>query len=198
MTVVRRERLTRAQSQQRTRAAVVAAAVELFLTEGFRTTSLDVVAAAAGYTRGAVYSNFADKAAMGIAVVDELYRREERRLAELIETEPPDRLIDALSTWAEATVGDPRWMQLEIEVAALSGGNNRAATVERHARLRALCRRLIDRFVDESAGVDRDLLALGLVGMALGVGFQRAADPAIGGAQVGEMFRLLLPGACSR
>jgi AcrR family transcriptional regulator len=55
----RRERGTK---RQRTRAALVAAALDLMSEKGFAATSLDEIAARAGMTKGAIYSNFASKA----------------------------------------------------------------------------------------------------------------------------------------
>ncbi len=68
-------RLTRAESQARTRALIVDAATRLFLRDGFQVNSLEQIGEDAGFTRGAVYSNLPSKTAMGIAVIDELYER---------------------------------------------------------------------------------------------------------------------------
>jgi AcrR family transcriptional regulator len=62
--------LTRAQQQERTRAALVDAADAIFARDGFHAASLDDIAAAAGYTKGAIYSNFANKAGLYLAVLD--------------------------------------------------------------------------------------------------------------------------------
>jgi AcrR family transcriptional regulator len=62
--------LPRAQQQERTRAALVDAAATVFAREGFHAASLDEIAAAAGFTKGAVYSNFANKAGLYLAVLD--------------------------------------------------------------------------------------------------------------------------------
>ena len=61
-------RLTRAESQERTRRLLVEAATRLFLRDGFRATSLETIAEEAGFSRGAVYSNFASKTAIGVVV----------------------------------------------------------------------------------------------------------------------------------
>jgi AcrR family transcriptional regulator len=58
---VTRKRATRAERRLSIRAALVAAAAELFATQGFRTTTVDQIAEAAGVTTGAVYSNFGGK-----------------------------------------------------------------------------------------------------------------------------------------
>src|SRR5512132_2071409 len=69
---------TRVGRQARTKAELIDAAERLFSTSGFDATSLGAVADAAGYTKGAVYSNFASKEALFFAVYE---RRVERHLA---------------------------------------------------------------------------------------------------------------------
>lgn len=62
-------RLTRAQTQQRNRTRVLAAARDEFLRHGFRDATVDGIAERAELTRGAVYSNFAGKRALYFAVL---------------------------------------------------------------------------------------------------------------------------------
>ena len=74
-----RTALTRADRQARTRQELVDAAERLFTTSGFHATSVDAVADAAGYTKGAVYSNFDSKEDLFFAVYE---RRVDRRVEE--------------------------------------------------------------------------------------------------------------------
>ena len=62
-------RLTRAQQQERTRAAVLAAAREEFAERGYANAKVDRIAERADLTRGAVYSNFPSKRAVYLAVL---------------------------------------------------------------------------------------------------------------------------------
>jgi AcrR family transcriptional regulator len=62
-------RLTRAQQQARTRAAVLAAAREEFAERGYADAKVDQIADRAELTRGAVYSNFPSKRALYLAVL---------------------------------------------------------------------------------------------------------------------------------
>jgi AcrR family transcriptional regulator len=62
-------RLTRAQQQERTRAAVLAAAWEEFAERGYGEATVDRIAERAELTRGAVYSNFPSKRAVYLAVL---------------------------------------------------------------------------------------------------------------------------------
>jgi AcrR family transcriptional regulator len=197
MTATGGKRLTRAESRERTRMRIIDAATVLFLRGGFQATSLEQVAEEAGYTVGAVYSNFESKTAVGVAVIDELYACEEQRLSESLSKVPDgdtDAVFEALSRWADSTIGDPDWTRLEIEIAAFSASeeSHRAATAARHARLRASCRELVAERLGAASPLDPDLLAIAVVGLALGVGAQRAADPSIPGRAWSEALRALV------
>ena len=54
-------RVTRAERQAQTRERLIEVAREMFLSDGYAATSLDKVAVRAGFSKGAVYSNFAGK-----------------------------------------------------------------------------------------------------------------------------------------
>lgn len=73
---------TRAERRVKTREALIDAAGRLFVREGFHATSLDAIADEAGYTKGAVYSNFDGKEDLFFALYE---RRVERRVHELEE-----------------------------------------------------------------------------------------------------------------
>ncbi len=55
------DRLTREAKRQQTRADLLEAATRVFAENGFAATTLDQIAAEAGYTKGAIYSNFQSK-----------------------------------------------------------------------------------------------------------------------------------------
>ena len=65
-------RLTRAQQQERTRAAVLGAARREFARHGYAEAKVDRIADRAELTRGAVYSNFPSKRALYLAVLVDL------------------------------------------------------------------------------------------------------------------------------
>ncbi|MBT2483479.1 MULTISPECIES: TetR/AcrR family transcriptional regulator [unclassified Microbacterium] len=62
---------TRAERQRETREALVIAARESFARDGYHAASLEGIAADAGFSKGAVYSNFEGKAALFLAVMDD-------------------------------------------------------------------------------------------------------------------------------
>lgn len=57
-------------AKQRTREALIAAAVELFAAQGLDSPSLDAICERAGYTRGAFYVHFKDRDDLLVAVMD--------------------------------------------------------------------------------------------------------------------------------
>ncbi len=71
---------TREERRARTREDLIDAAERLFKRDGFHATSVDSVAEEAGYTKGAVYSNFESKEDLFFAVFE---RRARTRVAQL-------------------------------------------------------------------------------------------------------------------
>ncbi|MCG8482915.1 MAG: TetR/AcrR family transcriptional regulator [Clostridia bacterium] len=65
-----KKRLSRAEAKARTREELLKAARVVFARYGFHGTSLDMVAEAAGYTKGAVYANFSGKDDLYLALLD--------------------------------------------------------------------------------------------------------------------------------
>ncbi len=61
---------TRAERQRETRAALVGSALYVFARDGFHGANLEEIANQAGYSKGAVYSNFEGKAELFLAVLD--------------------------------------------------------------------------------------------------------------------------------
>ena len=77
----RHRRLTRPETQALTRRRLLDAAADVFGEKGFRAASLTDVADSAGYTIGAVYSNFASKDELFHALMRERLRIAEEGLA---------------------------------------------------------------------------------------------------------------------
>jgi AcrR family transcriptional regulator len=73
-------RLSRAERREQTRQELISAAEACFVSRGFHASSVDQVAERAGYTKGAVYSNFAAKEDLFFAVYE---RRVEQVLTEV-------------------------------------------------------------------------------------------------------------------
>ena len=110
-------RLTRAERQQQTRAELLAAAQRVFLRDGFHGASMSEIAEDAGYTFGAVYSNFQNKDDLFLAVID---AEEQRRVPLHV-----DFLLDAPSLeeglrasareYAQYAQQHPNWTAVYVE-----------------------------------------------------------------------------------
>jgi AcrR family transcriptional regulator len=87
-------RLTRAEQQERNRAAVLAAARDEFAERGYADAKVDRIAERAELTRGAVYSNFPSKRALYLAVLLEALEPCQH------DTQPALELADVLGEFA--------------------------------------------------------------------------------------------------
>jgi AcrR family transcriptional regulator len=184
-------RLTRAERQAGTRASILAAARVRFLRDGYAVTSLDQIAEDAGFSKGAVYSNFRDKPNLCREVLLGIHAE---KLAEVssIATAPGevDDLLIALGDWLEKTVGDVGWTMLEMEFAVLSRNNPGQTQMitslheGMHATVvdavRAVATRIgIGGFDDPAQSTKLSEMADVVVATTFGLGVQRAVDPSI-------------------
>lgn len=78
------ERWTRERRVEHTRSLLLDAAEEVFAEKGFTPASLDDIARAAGYTKGAIYKHFATKEDLFLAVSDRYWRRYFENFAEVM------------------------------------------------------------------------------------------------------------------
>ncbi|SDW84290.1 transcriptional regulator, TetR family [Albimonas donghaensis] len=108
-------RLTRDAARARTRAALLDSAGRVFARAGYAGASVEAIAEEAGYSKGAVYSNFASKEAL---FLDLLARRkaEEKAMAEAaLEAAGGDPLA-ALEAWAATAEAEADWALLAVEL----------------------------------------------------------------------------------
>jgi AcrR family transcriptional regulator len=176
-------RITRKESHAQTRERLVETAHQLFLADGYNATSLDKVAAEAGFSKGAVYSNFATKHELGLAVLDVLHLERALSLAQaVLAAESVDDRLDAFAKWADENIGDVGWTALEVEFATsnrhVSGVNQALAS-----RRRELTSLIADMIEQQAADLGLSLsarpedVAIQLLSLGIGLGVQRAFDP---------------------
>jgi AcrR family transcriptional regulator len=191
--------MSRAERQQRTRRELVDAAERLFTKQGFHATSLDAVAAEAGFTKGAVYSNFASKEDLFFAVYE---RRVDRRV-EQMETAIRDaptahaaiqRMIPGAGGRPQAEDG---WLAVFFEF---------WAHVLRHPELRerfaAQHRRVIEPLVNASLELPGDPIepdeaykvATARFAMQLGLQLERLTQPDVVDADLSRRMGLMFTG----
>ncbi|WP_328531932.1 TetR/AcrR family transcriptional regulator [Nocardioides sp. NBC_00368] len=194
-------RITRKESHAQTRVRLVQTAHRLFLSDGYNATSLDKVATEAGYSKGAVYSNFATKHDLGLAVLDVIHQERALSLASAVNgIETVEGRIDAFAGWAEANIGDVGWTALEVEFATstrrVPGVSQQLAN--RRRELTAAVAGLIEQQADElglTLPSPAEDAAVQLLSLGIGLGVQRAFDPDLSVASLVDLLRSLLEGA---
>jgi AcrR family transcriptional regulator len=209
---MKRKRRTQSERRQETREGILAAASRVFASNGFQGTSLDAVAEEAGFSRGAVYYNFADKEELFLELLDRRCAERARDIREVFGSGGGD--LDTTAEQAQlaarealdAMVGDPEWRALYLEFLAHAARDEgfRRAFAERTNEMRAA----LDEVVAERAAlVDEQALGmspqqLAVVIDALGVGLwahnmlhgPRTASPDLFSEAVG----LLVDGVIAR
>jgi AcrR family transcriptional regulator len=107
--------LSRAEQQAATRERLLAAAEEAFSRLGYGGASADMIAAEAGYSKGAFYSNFPNKEAI---LLELLRRYSERDMADLekLGNLEPDELRAAVTEWLNTAFVNSDCPELTIEL----------------------------------------------------------------------------------
>lgn len=101
------EPLTPERRRQQTRDHLLAAAAQVFSERGFHGASLDQVAAVAGFSKGAVYSNFESKEDLFLELLKAISEKEIQALHATLrgsEVPPEERLADFVSLIREDAV----------------------------------------------------------------------------------------------
>lgn len=171
-------------------------AEKLFLRDGYNATSIDRVAEAAGFSKGAVYSNFANKDELCLAVLDALHAREVGAIAEAFGKKRTMKgRLAAFESWAEKMIGDEGWTRLEMEFAihARKHGKLMRELAARDRAVRDGIAALVALQREGDAGaLAPDAVALALLSLGIGLGFQRMIDPGISVRVLTDVVRLLI------
>lgn len=192
-------RLTRSESQARTRAELLATARDLFLTDGYAATSLEKVADAAGYSKGAVYSNFRGKKELCLEVLDLIHSTKFEEVASLIAENRSDleAMLARLQEWAERTLGDVGWTMLEFEFIAATrhDAEVRAALTSTLAMAHGMVLALVNSLTAATGArlpLPAEDAARSILSLGVGLGIQRALDPTVSARIVTDNLRALL------
>jgi AcrR family transcriptional regulator len=188
------QRLLRAQRKERTREELVDAARAVFLRRGFHSASLDEIAEEAGYTKGAVYSNFDGKDGLFLAVFDEHFRRRAEQYVEIVfdHEEIEDSYRAVARFWRDANEREPEWARLVAEFLVHASRHEplRAAVHEVRERGLAAIAAVIDALAQRH-GVEfvlptRDV-ARGGGALNRGLAIEQLIDPQLAGGVFEEM-----------
>lgn len=194
-------RLTRRERQALTRDRLIEVASEELLRCGFRGTSLERVAEAAGFSKGAVYSNFASKEELVLAVLDQRFRHRLDTLRDRLEAAPErveDRL-DTFSTWWAELITEQGWGVLIFELASHSRDKPeiRQQMTQREVAIVDFVAMLIaseaERFDITLAMSARDLATV-LVSLGSGLSFSAMLEPSTPVDVMATVARLVLLG----
>ena len=195
-------RLTRAEQAGRNRVLVLDAARRVFLARGYHNATLEQIADEAGFSKGVVYSQFASKADLFLALLDARIAERAEENARLAESLPGDdqgllALVGHLTAGDQLTRG---WQLLVIEfrVHAARDAELSRRYAAAHARtieaLAGVLAAISARSGQEPAMELRQLAEL-MLGLSVGVTLEQAASPdALGGREAAEQVaRVLQP-----
>jgi AcrR family transcriptional regulator len=194
-------RLSRPERKERTRTDLVAAARRVFERHGFHRASLEQIAEEAGYTKGAVYSNFAGKDELFLAVLDEHIAERVPVYSEIIRGQ---RTFEgALRAIARHLVAlgeeDPAWTPLLVEfwTHASHHAPLRRAVAERNQRQLHAIGELLDELAARHGMAYRlptPEFVRGSSALARGMGLERLVEP---GLPLGELFEEMFVAYCT-
>jgi AcrR family transcriptional regulator len=196
---VRRPRLTREERKRQTREDLLLTARRLFEERGFHGASLEDIADEAGYTKGAVYSNFASKDELFLAVLGGHIERRVRANVE-VALDATD-FASATRAVARSAVAEserePAWAPLVVEF---------WAHASRREELRRAVLALHERQLDAFTGLIEELahrhavtfrvppreVVRGTGALGRGLALERLLEP---GAALGGLFEELFVAA---
>jgi AcrR family transcriptional regulator len=175
--------MTRKEAQERTRQRVLAAAAKVFARRGYHRATVDEIASEAGFTIGAVYSNFSGKEELFLALAD---RQVEERVAEVAAMadaadgdEPSKEAAEQFRAFLER---DPEWPLLFYEFWSLSVRNPelQGELAKRRDAIRDALADCLERIAKRHSFRLRfpaPVLATAIAASLNGLAFERAADP---------------------
>jgi AcrR family transcriptional regulator len=180
------EPLTPERRRRQTREHLLEAAAQVLAERGFHGASLDEVAAAAGFTKGAVYSNFKNKEDLFLALLENLHVREMEELHRILDASdvpPESRLSDFAALYrAEAGQLPGNWSALYLEFCVYAMRNPGA-----RKRLAELDEAAVDSIADIidtertrrgiAAADSARQMARFIQAFSRGIGMLRAIDP---------------------
>ena len=193
-----RKRLTRQESQARTRTLLLEVATAEFLAHGYTGTSLERVAELAGFSKGAVYGNFAGKEELCLAVLENHYFSYlQKFVADFAAggTTIEDRLA-VLEQWFDLLLVEDEWQILAMEFAVQTRRNPKIQEqlAAREKMIRTAVTALLSQQIKQlgvTPLLPPDQLAVVFVAVVGGIAVQRLIDPTIPASLVSDAVRAL-------
>ena len=174
---------------------LVEAATRVVARRGFHAATVDEIAEEAGFSVGALYSNFDGKDDLFLAVFDGHLRWYAERLEEAAASDDQER---AFRDWMRAADDDPDQVLIFIEfwAYAVRRPKLRRSFARRMAEMREALAEALERRAEESGtalALPAETLALVLLSLGRGLGLEQLADPATIGDDVAELVASLIP-----
>jgi AcrR family transcriptional regulator len=197
------KRLTRAESKARTRERLLDAAARTFARKGYAGASVEEIAQSAGYSIGALYSNFGGKQELFLELMSGRASRRQAMVAEILQAD--DDPAEAIARLLERTGSpDPDLMALRAEFWLYAVRNPEAMgalTAQRREQIDALVE-VISAAMSRSnvpAGVSAPAVATVALAMFQGLMRQRRIDPErVSGELLAQGLRWLFAGLKER
>lgn len=199
-------RMTRAERKADTRERLVAAARRVFGRRGYHAASVDEVAREAGFTTGAVYSNFDGKEGLFLAVYEEMVGERRREVAAAAELGEPsgEAAREVADQWMRRVSSDPESFMVLIEFWAwgVRDEDLRPEFAARFGAMRIVIGRLLERVMAErgvTLPLPAEQLGTALKALANGLALEKLADPdGVPDELLGHTIELLLDGIAAR
>lgn len=181
-----RKRLTRQESQARTRQLLLEVATAEFLAKGYNGTSLERIAETAGFSKGAVYGNFAGKEELCLAVLETYFFSQlQRFVADFAAGGATiDDRLGVLERWLDFVLADDDWQLLALEFAVQTRRNQKIQEqlAAREKMMRTAVSALLSQQIRQlgvTPVLPPDELGVVLVAVVGGIAVQRLIDPTI-------------------
>lgn len=170
----------------RTVGALLDAALELFAEQGFGATSIPEICARAGLTKGAFYSNFANKDALFLALLDRSWERRAEWIRQALPA--PDRgtaTAPVRPTYQGGSPVDRQWtlVSTEFSLHAIRHAEVAALLAQHEQRVRAELAALVTEALERKERrpvIPADDLARMIVAVTEGNDIQALTDTAAG------------------
>jgi AcrR family transcriptional regulator len=177
-------RLTRAEKKAETRQRLLDAAGRVFARRSFHGASVDEIAEEAGFSKGAVYSNFASKEDLFLALLERRIDERIKEIARVVESDAPieHQLNEAARGFIDFVGEDSPWALLftEFWAYAVRDPELRPRIAARLENMRSQLARLIEqRSTELGLELPRSPyeLALTIMAMANGMAMEKLVDP---------------------
>lgn len=178
---------------------MISAADRLFTERGFHASTVDEIALEAGYTKGAVYSNFASKEDLFFAVYERRAERAHAEIEEILNENGPAAGLELLASDAAQRRGrDDGWLAVYFEFWAhvVRRPELRERFARIHARVAEPMTVAVERHAEERGivmPVDARSFNAAMIAMVSGLSVERLTQPDVVDVGLGaRMVRLVL------